>query len=162
EFPTELFQRQTVERLAGHFTTLVRDIVRNPKKPLAELELLLPEEKGQLLESFNDTAHALPEVTHVHELFEGWAAKTPDAVALVFGKQSWTYDEVNRQANRVATWLLGLGIKKDDFVAILLDPCAEQLAAMLGALKAGAAFLPIDAEYPVGRKEYMLSDSAAK
>ena len=162
EYPTELFARKTVERLAKHFVTLVRSILRDAEQPIGQLDILTEAEKTELLEGFNATAHDLPSVTAVHHLFADWVKKTPEAPAVVFGDLTWSYADVARKANAVATWLQRSGVKRGDFVAILLDPCAEQLPAILGVLEAGAAFLPIDSEYPVGRKSYMIEDSGAR
>jgi tyrocidine synthetase-3 len=162
EYATELFERATVERLANHFLTLVRDVLRNPGKPLAELELLTPREREHLLVELNDTAHDLPPVAGAHELFEGWVRRTPDAPCVVYGDTSWSYAEVDRRANAIAAWLGEHGIGREDVVPILMDQCAEMLPAVIGVLKAGAAFLPIDAAFPVGRKATILDDSRAR
>ncbi len=162
EFPTELFERRTIERLAGHFSTMLRSVLSDPTQKLSALQLLTPEQTAQLLVDFNDTEHALPAVSGVHHLFDEWVARTPEAPAVVFGSVTWSYAEVNRRADAIASWLLDIGVKRDDVVGVLLDPCAEMLPSIWGVLKSGAAFLPIDAEYPVGRKNYMLEDSQAR
>ncbi|WP_394834947.1 amino acid adenylation domain-containing protein [Pendulispora rubella] len=162
EYPTELFERATVERLARHFATLVRSVLRDPAQPLASLDILTADEKKQLLVDFNATEHALPEFATAHQMFESWVDRTPNATAVIFGELRWSYAELNHRANAVASWLLGLGIGKGDIVAIVLDACAEQAAAILGVLKSGAAFLPIDADLPPARKSYMLADSQAR
>ncbi len=161
EYPTELFTRATVERLAQGFCTLLRNVIADPEQPLATLEVMTPAEKLQLVTTFNATAHALPDAIAAHHMFEQWVQNTPNAPALVFERSVYSYAEVNRRANAIAEWLVGHGVGRGAVVALLLDPCAEQLPAVLGVLKTGAAFLPIDAEYPAGRQEYMLSDSGA-
>ncbi len=161
EYATELFERSTIERLAHHFVTMLRDIIRSPDKQIAELELLGAGDLAVLAEN-NATDHALPDVASVYELVAEWVARTPDAPAVVFNDTTWSYAEVDRRANAIATWLRKANVGRDDVVAIVLDPCAEMLPAMLGVLKAGAAFLPVDSEYPIGRKSYLLEDSKAK
>ena len=161
EYATELFERSTIERLAHHFVTMLRDIVRSPDKQIADLELLGAGDLAVLAEN-NATDHALPDVASVCELVAGWVARTPDAPAVVFEDTTWSYAEVDRRANAIAAKLREANVGRDDVVAIVLDPCAEMLPAMLGVLKAGAAFLPVDSEYPLGRKSYLLEDSKAK
>jgi fengycin family lipopeptide synthetase D len=161
EYATELFARETVERLAQRFTTLVRDVLRSPTKPIGELELADANERT-VLGAFNRTGHELPAVDSALELFASWVEKTPNAPAVVIGDTSWTYREVNARANGIASWLVGSGIGRNDVVAIVLDPCAEQLPAILGVLKAGAAFLPVDPDYPIGRKQHLIADSGAR
>nr|HEX4313402.1 amino acid adenylation domain-containing protein [Kofleriaceae bacterium] len=162
EYATELFERATVERVARQFVTLLRDIVRSPDKEVGALEVLQPDERAQLVDGFNATEHELPAVAGVHELWASWVVRAPDVPAVVFGDTSWTYAEVDRRANAIAAWLAARGVGRDDVVAILLEPCAEMVPAMLGVMKAGAAFLPVDSEYPAGRKAYLLEDSRAK
>ena len=161
EFATELFERATIERIGRHFATMLRDVLRAPKQPIGEIQVLDDRDRAELAE-FNATAHELPEVAASHHLFEAWVRRTPDVPCVVFGDLSWTYAEVDRRANAIAAWLVEHGVTRDDVVAILLDPCAEMLPAMLGVLKAGAAFLPVDSEYPAGRKSYLLEDSHAR
>jgi tyrocidine synthetase-3 len=162
EYATELFERATVERLAGHFATLLRSILRAPSQPLSKIEILTPAERTTLLSTFNDTARKLPDVAGIHELFEGWVKKTPDAEAVVCGPVRFSYAEVERRAEHVAAWLEKNDVKKGDRVAVILEPCADQLHAILGIFKAGAVFVPIDASYPVGRKAFIISDSEAR
>ena len=161
EFATELFERTTVERLAHHFVTMLRDVIRAPDRPIAQFALLDDADRATL-DGFNATAHPLPDVAASHHLFDAWVARTPDAPCVVFEQLTWSYGDVDRRANAVAAWLVERGVSRDDVVAILLDPCAEMVPAMLGVLKAGAAFLPVDAEYPAGRKSYLLEDSHAR
>jgi tyrocidine synthetase-3 len=162
EYASELFERATVERLAGYFATLVREILRAPDRPLAELDLLAPSDRERVIVEFNATAHELPEATSTLQLFEDHVRRAPDAPAVVMNDLSWSYRDVDRRANAIARWLGERGIGRDDVVGLLLDPCAEQLPAILGVHRAGAAFLPIDSEYPIGRKHYLLADSGAR
>ena len=161
EYASELFERSTIERLSAHFATLLRSILRAPTAPLVSLEILSASERATLLETFNDTERQLPRVDGIHELFEEWVERTPDAQAVVCRDVSWTYAEVNRRSEIIAAWLQERGVRRDDRVVIILDPCADQLPAILGVLKAGAAFVPIDSSYPAGRQSYMIVDSLA-
>jgi hypothetical protein len=125
EYATELFERATIERLARQFATLLRSILRAPTSPLASLEILTPAERNELLATFNTTAHELPAVAGVHELFASWVARTPDAEAVVCGPVRWTYAEVDRRASHIAAWLRAHGVQVEDRVALLLPPCAD-------------------------------------
>jgi tyrocidine synthetase-3 len=162
EYATELFSHDTVQRLADCFATLLRSILREPSRTLHSIEILTPEARAEILETFNASSHELPPVSGVHELFEQWVQKTPDAEAVVCRDVHWTYAEVDRRAEIVAAWLLDQGIEKEDRVALLLDPCADQAPAILGIFKIGAVFVPIDASYPVGRQSFMITDSSAR
>ncbi|MBF0545767.1 MAG: amino acid adenylation domain-containing protein [Candidatus Riflebacteria bacterium] len=162
EYPTELFLRRSMERFAKSFVQLVRSILQSPDTPLEEIEILPKDEKSRILTEFNGTQHELPVVSGVHELFDHWVKVSPDAQAVVCGDVKLSYAELNHRAENIAAELGRLKVGRGDIVGILLHPCVEQVPSILGVLKAGAAFLPIDPEYPPGRKDYMLSDSGAK
>jgi surfactin family lipopeptide synthetase B len=161
EYASELFEAATAQRLIGHFATLLGNVIRDPAQPLAALELLAAAEKAQL-DTFNATAHELPPVESVLALFDDWVRTTPGAPCVVFRDATLSYADVDRRANAIAHWLHDRGVQRDELVPILMDPCIEQLSAVLGVLKSGAAFLPIDIAYPIGRKLAILEDSGAK
>jgi amino acid adenylation domain-containing protein/thioester reductase-like protein len=161
EYATELFERATIERLSAQFATLLRSILREPSARITSLEILTEAERTTLVDTFNATEHKLPPLP-VHRLFETWVARTPDAEAVVCNDIRFTYAEVERRAEIIAAWLQAQGVTRDDRVALVLDPCADQLPAILGVLKAGAAFVPIDASYPAARQSYMIADSIAR
>ena len=121
--------------------------------------MLPEEEREQVLYGWNQTAVEYPREKCVHELFEEQVRKTPDAVAVVFEEESVSYGELNRQSNRLAHYLRSLGVRPDDRVAICLERSAEMIVALLGVLKAGAAYVPLDPVYPVDRLRLMLADS---
>ncbi|NWB98491.1 amino acid adenylation domain-containing protein, partial [Pseudomonas gingeri] len=128
--------------------------------PLPDLSVLPDDERRQLLEGFNATAVDYPLDLTVHGLFEARVATDGDSVAVVDEKGSLTYDALNRQANRIAHRLIGLGIGPDDRVAICVDRSLEMVAGLLGVLKAGAAYVPLDPHYPLDRLTYMLESCA--
>ena len=162
EYASELFERATIERLAHHFTMLLRDIIASPGKPIGELALLDDTDRFELVETSNATVHALPEVASVLELFDHHVQAMPNAPCVVFRDTTWSYAEVDRRASAIAAWLAGHDIGREQVVALVLDPCAEMLPAILGVWRAGAAFLPVDHEYPPGRKQYLIDDSRAR
>ena len=112
-----------------------------------------------LLEDFNATARPLPDAT-LPELFEAQVERDPQATAVVFGEESLTYQELNARANRLAHHLIGLGVGPESLVGICLERSLEMVVALLGILKAGAAYLPLDPHYPEARLAFMLADAA--
>ena len=115
-------------------------------------------ERQQVLEEFNGTARPIPEAT-LPALFERQAARTPEAVAVMFGDESLTYGELNARANRLARYLIGLGVRPETLVGIGLERSVEMVVALLGTIKAGGAYLPLDPEYPPERLAFMIQDT---
>ena len=159
-YNTDLFDAATAERMADQLGTLLAAVAEDPGRsigalPLAresELDALLAQSRG----SFGPVAPAtLPDV------FERWAARTPDAVALVAGDRELTYAEVDRAANRLAHRLIGRGVAPERIVALALPRAAEIVIAQLAVSKAGGAFLPVDPDYPAQRREFMVRDAGA-
>ena len=142
--------RPSAERMAARLARLLEQIVADPSAPLHRLEILAPEERRRLVHEFNDTAAPIPEATLV-DLFERQVARTPDNVALVFEDRELTYAELEARANRLAWRLIAEGIGPEDIVAICLERSLEMVVAILATLKAGAAYLPLDPDYPPER-----------
>ena len=113
---------------------------------------------GEILFEWNATARDLPQVT-LPALFEAQVERSPEAIALVFEERTLSYAELNAQANRLAHLLIGRGIGPEDLVALALPRSTEMIVALLGILKAGAAYLPLDPDYPVERLAHMLRDA---
>jgi amino acid adenylation domain-containing protein len=160
EYDTALFAPETAGRMTRHFVTLLRGAVADPKRKLSELPLLTAEEREQV-RLWNETVAPFPSGRMVHELFEEQAARTPETVAVVAGRQSITYRELNERANQLAHHLRARGVAAESVVALSLERSVEMIVAMLGAIKAGAAYLPLDPEYPRERLAFMLEDAAA-
>ncbi|MRG92278.1 non-ribosomal peptide synthetase, partial [Polyangium spumosum] len=154
--PTAL-REGDVERLWGHLRTLLLDMVAHPDKPISELDLLTEAEHGQLA-AWNATAAAPPEKC-IHKLFEEQAARTPDAVALVFAEQELTYRELDRRANQLAHHLRALGVGPEVRVGLCVERSLEMMVGLLGILKAGGAYVPLDPGYPRDRLAFMLEDA---
>ncbi|MCP2012795.1 non-ribosomal peptide synthetase, partial [Duganella violaceipulchra] len=159
-YASALFERASVERLAGYWLTLLAAMVADDSQRVAALPLLDPQQRRQLLAGFNDTALAHRPERLLHQLFEDQAAARPDAVALVCGAERLSYAELNRRANQLAHRLLAMGVRPDQRVAICLERGIAMVVAVLGVLKAGAAYVPLDPAYPPERLAYMLDDSA--
>ncbi|MEM7349874.1 MAG: amino acid adenylation domain-containing protein [Acidobacteriota bacterium] len=161
EYSTDLFDRTTILRLWGHLENLLRAIVESPERRLSELDLLTAGERHQLLAAWNDTRSDYPRTSSIHQLFEDWAARTPDAVAVVSEPdEQLTYRELNRRANQLAHHLRGLGVDAEVAVGICLERSVEMVLASLAILKAGGAYVPFDPGYPPERLSFMLADTA--
>ncbi len=161
EYSTDLFDAQTIFRLVLHLQTLLEGIAANPQAKLSELPLLTASERQQLLVEWNGTARDYPRELCVHQLFEAQVAKAPDALALIHEGQHLSYADLDSRANRLAHHLRGLGVNKEMLVAICVERSLEMVMGLLGVLKAGAAYVPMDPGYPAERLAFMLSDSGA-
>ena len=159
EYNTDLFDEATVERMIGHFQTLLEGIVANPDGQIAGLSLLTDAERHQLLVEWNNTKTDYPKEACVHHLFEAEVERTPDAVAIVFEGQEFTYRELNARANQLAHYLKKRGVGPDVLVGICVERSIEMIVGLLGILKAGGAYVPLDAEYPRERLEFMVRDT---
>ncbi|MCG8619438.1 MAG: condensation domain-containing protein, partial [Desulfobacterales bacterium] len=159
EYNTDLFDRETIERMAGHFNTLLADAAAHPEKKISALSLLTRPETEQLLHEFNDTRKSFPTDQCVHQMFEAWAEKTPDATAVIFDDIPMSYGELNRRANQVARYLRRRGVGPDVLVGLHMERSFQLVAGILGILKAGGAYVPLDPEYPGDRIAYMVSDA---
>ncbi|WNV05425.1 amino acid adenylation domain-containing protein [Candidatus Methylospira mobilis] len=161
EFDADLFDENSVLRWRDAFLNLVTGMVEQPALPPAALPLLGEPARSQVLQDFNATAHDLPE-TPLPALFEAQVNASPEAVALVFGDCELGYRELDSKANRLARYLVRLRIGPEDIVAIALERSIEMVVALLAVLKAGAAYLPLDPEYPKDRLAFMIEDSRAR
>ncbi len=159
EYNTDLFDAATIERMAGHFVTLLEGIVANPQQLISQLPLLTKPEQQKLLVEWNDTQAEYPCDRSIHQLFEEQVERTPDAVAVVFENQQLTYYELNCRANQLAHYLKSLGVKADVLVGLCVERSLEMVVGLLGILKAGGAYVPLDPEYPTERLSFMLEDA---
>ncbi|MDB9541878.1 amino acid adenylation domain-containing protein, partial [Microcystis aeruginosa CS-1036] len=155
----DLFDAETIVRLMNHFKTLLAAIVENPRQSVASLPLLTPEEEYQLLEEWNETKADYSYNKCIHQLIEEQAARTPDGVAVVFENQQLTYAELNSRANQLAHYLRSLGVETEVIVGLCVERSLDMIVALIAILKAGAAYLPLDPEYPQERLQFMLEDS---
>ncbi|MFE9426948.1 amino acid adenylation domain-containing protein [Kitasatospora sp. NPDC006697] len=158
EYATALFDRATVERMAGHYLTLLRSATAQPEAPLSRLVLLTGAEREQLVHGWNPAGQAGVPKDCVPALFEQRAARTPDAPAVAFGETSLSFAELNRRANRLARHLLELGIGAERPVAVCMERGVEVVVALLAVLKAGGVYVPIDPEHPAERLAFMLGE----
>jgi amino acid adenylation domain-containing protein/non-ribosomal peptide synthase protein (TIGR01720 family) len=161
DYSSALFDRSTIERLAGHLQRLAEAACAEPARRAALLPLLSAAELAQI-EAWNRTDAVMPPAQTLHQLFEQQAQRTPDAIAAVFDDRRFSYRELDAEANRLARHLRRLGIGADDRVALCMDRVGLMLVGLLGILKAGAAYVPVDPSYPADRIAHMLDDSGAR
>ncbi|MGP4097981.1 amino acid adenylation domain-containing protein [Nonomuraea sp. KM90] len=161
-YNTALFQEGTAERLAAGLAALLRSAVAAPDTRLADLELLPAAERDRLAALGTAPAPAPPGSELLHELVSAQAARTPRAPAVVFGGRTLTYEALERRAGRLARQLRGAGVRPGDRVAVCLEQSAELAVALLGVLKAGAAYVPLDPEQPAERIAYMAGDAGVR
>lgn len=159
-FNTDLFDRATVERMAQRWTALLDAVVAAPDTPVSRLPLL-PAAERDLLAAWNDTTADFPRAETLHGPIEERAAATPDAVAVTIDGHSRTYAELNAQANRVAHRLRAAGVGPETLVGVCAERSVELVAGLLGVLKAGGVYLPLDPEYPADRLAFMVGDADA-
>ncbi|WP_369114237.1 non-ribosomal peptide synthase/polyketide synthase [Mycobacterium avium] len=162
EFRTDVFDTATVEALTQRLRRVLAAMTADPGRRLSSIDLLDPAEHARLDALGNRAVLTRPQhpPTSIPEVFAAHVARTPHAVAVTCGRRSWTYRELDSSANRLAHLLIHHGAGPGDCVALLLERSAEAVAAILGVLKAGAAYLPIDPSLPSARIEFMLTDAA--
>src|SRR6266508_1357144 len=159
EYCQDLFEERTVLRMIGHFQMLLRRAVSDPDCRLSELEILTEGEREQILVEWNKTESDYSLQHCAHELFEVQAMLTPEAVAVVYEGHELSYGELNRRANQLAHYLKRWGVSPEMVVGLYLERSLEMLIGLLGVLKAGGAYLPLNRSYPLERLAYMLADS---
>ncbi len=159
EYRTDLFAPETIQRMIGHFETLLKAIVTNPQTPIANLTLLTENEQQKLLADWNNTTVKYPQYNCIHQLIEQQVQQTPEAIAVVWENEKLTYQELNTRANQIAHYLRFLGVQPEVKVGICVERSLEMIIGILAILKAGGAYLPLDPAYPPERLEFMLSDA---
>ncbi|HKR11816.1 MAG TPA: amino acid adenylation domain-containing protein, partial [Pyrinomonadaceae bacterium] len=160
EFDPSLYSRDTIVVFANHLVTVLEAALRNRDQRIGDLEMMTATERRQLLVDWNATTTAYPRDTCVHELFEEQAQRNPEAVALIFGAEEISYEELNRRSNKLAHYLRGLGVGPETVVGLCVERSVEMVVGLLGILKAGGAYLPLDPQYPLTRLHFMLEDAA--
>jgi amino acid adenylation domain-containing protein len=161
EYATDLFEGSTVERLAGHFERLLGGIAADPDCRLSEFVLLGEAERHLLTAEWNATAAAYPQDKCIHGLIAERAARTADAVALIYEDRQLSFTELDRRSNQLAHYLRAFGVGPELVVGLCVERSIEMVVGLLGILKAGAAYLPLDPSYPQERLKYMLADASA-
>ncbi|MEV4434130.1 amino acid adenylation domain-containing protein [Streptomyces sp. NPDC049555] len=159
EYSTDLFDRATIEAMSGRLVRVLEAFTADSATRVADIDVLTSGERHQVTREFNLAPVVEPEAP-LPALFEAQAARTPGAPALAEGAHTWTYAELNARANRLAHALIAAGAGPEERVAVLLPRSADLVVALLAVLKSGAAYVPVDPDYPAERVAYMLTDSA--
>ncbi|MGD2090215.1 MAG: amino acid adenylation domain-containing protein [Candidatus Aminicenantes bacterium] len=162
DFNEKVYKREFVERVASHLNQVIDQVLDNAEQSIDEIDILTEQEKNRLLYEFNDTKLDYEKEKTLHQLCEAQVNRTPDASALIFTDQCLTYRELNQSANQLAHYLQQKGVHTDAIVAIMVERSVEMVIGLLGILKSGAAYLPIDPDYPGERISLMLLDSSSK
>ena len=159
EYCTELFKKQTIERLFEHYMNAINSIMADSNVKIKDIEIISEEEKKKILYEFNDTQMDYPRNKTVAQLFEEQVEKTPDNIAVVFEDEKLTYRELNEKSNQLANYLIDVDIDKNDIISIKLNRSFDLIIAILAVLKSGAAYMLIDPDLPVERIRYMIENA---
>jgi amino acid adenylation domain-containing protein len=161
EYNSGLFEASTIQRVLSHFGHLLEGACLDPNQRISLLPLLAAEERRQLVVGFNDTGTSYPSDRCIHQLFEAQAERTPEKVAIICGNDCLNYRELNRRANQLAWKLKSMGVGPESFVGVFLDRSVNMVVALLGILKSGGAWVPLDPSYPKDWLDFILEDSQA-
>ncbi len=159
DYSTDLFDDATIERMVGHWQTLLAGIVSHPEQRLSDLPLLTEQERHRLLVAWNSTSAPYPATTCVHQLFEQQVERDPAAIALVFEQQHMSYQELNRRANQLAHCLQAMGVGPEVMVGVCVERSIDLIVALLGIFKAGGVYVPLDSDYPQERLAFLMQDT---
>jgi len=162
EYNSDIFKPGTIQRMSLHYQNILNEVINNREIRLKDIGMLSGEEKKQILFDFNDTGVDYPLFKTIHGLFQEQVGKRPDNLAVVFRDKSLTYKALNERANQLARRIRKNSAAADTPVGILVEPCLDRIISVLGILKAGSPYVPIDPAYPDERMDYMLKDSNAQ
>lgn len=160
-YNTDIYEKEIIEGFMLHFKELLGFVIENPEKTINEIEYITSEEKKKILIDFNDNEKNFPQKTVV-ALFEEHAQNSPDTIAIIFEDREVTYGELDQLSNQLAHYLQNLGVVKEELIPICLERSVEMVISVLGVLKSGGTYVPIDAAYPAERKKYTVKDSKAR
>jgi amino acid adenylation domain-containing protein len=159
DYNTGLFNRETIARWLSHYETLLLGLVESVDRPVSRLPLLSAADTQHLLVDGNATAAQYPQNTCVHQLFEAQVKSTPNTIAAVFEKEQLTYAELDRRANQLANYLRKMGVKPGTLVGVFVERSVDMIVALLGVMKSGGAYVPMDPTYPAERISFVLADA---
>ena len=161
DYRTDLFDSTSVAAIAARLVRLLEAAAGDPNRAIGGIDILSPQERHTILRDWNDTARPIAPVT-LPDLFADQVARSPDAVAVVFEHKALTYRALDDRANQLAHHLQGLGAGPEVIVGLCLERSIEMIVGLLGILKAGAAYLPLDPDYPAERLDYMMRDAGLR
>ena len=161
-YDENVYRDEFAEGILNSIEGALGSIISDSSQKVGDVSLLTQEKKIEIVEKWNDTSSPLPQENSVKELFESLTAEHSNDIALEFGNQSMTYRELHEQSNRLANFLVSIGVKEDTFVGISVERSFDMIVSLIAIFKAGAAYLPLDKSYPAERIEYMINDSGVK
>ncbi|SMD41575.1 amino acid adenylation domain-containing protein [Aquiflexum balticum DSM 16537] len=161
EYNTDLYRHETIERFVKYYIHLLESILENPSEDVGKLKILTKEEETDLIKLFRSPPQVLPNQKTILDLFQEQVRKSPDAVAVVFEGKQLTYGALNKKSNQLANYLLKKNIRPESLIPICLDRSLEMIIGIFGILKSGAAYIPIDPDFPKDRIDYKVEDSKA-
>ncbi len=161
EYKTDLFANETVKRIAQYYVRMVQALVHNTRLHLSEVSLVDERERNLLVNTWNDFYSEFPREHCLHQLFENQVQRVPQNIAVTFADQSLTYAQLNQKANQVANHLRNLNVKTGDLVGMCVKPSIEMIVGLLGIVKAGAAYVPLDPELPIARINFIIDEIKA-
>ena len=159
EFNTDLFKRKTVGLMAGHYLSILEEVVKDENLEIDRIRLLSGEESDLILNKWNENGRDYPKDRCTHHLFESQVLRTPNEIALRDDHHELTYKELNERANQLASYLVKQGAREDTFVAVYLDRNADLIITLLAVAKTGSTYLPLDPIFPKGRLGMILEDA---
>jgi len=159
QYNIDLFDATTIQRMLEHFHSLLQEIVSDPYKPVSTYSLLTKKERQQLLVDWNQTQAGYPRELCIHELIQEQVERTPDAIAVQFGDEGLTYQELDKRSDDLANILVSQGVEPGTLAGIFVNRSIEMLVGIMGVLKAGGAYLPLDPFFPSDRLAFMVEDS---
>ncbi|WP_106793798.1 non-ribosomal peptide synthetase [Aquimarina sp. Aq78] len=162
EYCTDLFKKETIQRMVIHYEELLKNIVRNPKAKIGNLSMITETEKEEQLNLLSTTSIDYPSDQTIVSLFENQALKNPDAVAVVFENEKLTYKELDEKSNQLANCLVANGVQKEELVPICMERSLDMIIGLIAIMKAGGAYVPLDPSIPKSRVDFILEDTQAK
>jgi amino acid adenylation domain-containing protein len=159
-YNVDLFEATTIQRMLKHFELLLESIIATPGKTISSLQMLSAEERQTILHDWNNTRTDYPRDSSIKDVFEEQVKLNPDRTAVVCGERSISYAGLNLRANQLAHYLQSQAVKPDTMVGVCMDRSVDALIAIVGIIKAGGAYLPLDPAYPIDRLQFMLTDSS--
>ena len=159
EYDTDLFYAETIDRMIGHFQKLIESVTLDPNQSISSLPILTDQEQSQLIFEWNKTLSQYPSDLCMVDLFEQQVNRIPTSTAVRLEDNQLSYNELNEKANQFARRLRSSGVEKGMHVGICLEPSIDMLISLLGVMKVGGAYIPIDPDYPIDRTTFMINDS---
>ncbi len=159
EFCTKLFSKEFMQDFSDHYINLLNSILQNPNEKISNVSMLSEKEEDYIINKFNDTLLEYPYDKTIIEVFEEQVKKTPNNIAVICNNNSISYSELNKRANQVAYYLRSEGVRPNQIIGILINRSIELFICILGILKSGGAYVPIDPTYPKERIDYIIKDS---